>query len=114
MSNNLVVDKDASNLLPKNRLQPTKFVNYLLVLVYGDGNCLPHSISTLVFRNEDHYMEVRTRITVEMCINAELYLKNETLLQGNSFPHKDASCQLNTYIMFFFSNIHLEIDSLEM
>ncbi|XP_052097180.1 uncharacterized protein LOC127732148 [Mytilus californianus] len=100
VSNNLVVDKDASNLFPKKRLQQTKFVNYLPVVVYGDGNCLPRSISTLIFGNEDHYMEVRTRITVEMCINAELYLKNETLLQGNSFPNKDASCLLNTYIMF--------------
>ncbi|CAG2250372.1 unnamed protein product [Mytilus edulis] len=100
VSNNLVVDRDASNLFPKLRLQTTKFVNYLPVVVYGDGNCLPRSISTLVFGNENNFKEIRARITVEMCINAELYLKNENLIKGNSFPKKDASYLLNTYIMF--------------
>ena len=49
------------------------------VSIYGDGNCLFRSLSYLMFKNEDHHVEMRCRCVVELAVNIDYYLNNENL-----------------------------------
>lgn len=40
----------------------------------SDGNCLPRSLSLLVFGSEDHHVEIRCRIAMELVLNSHHYL----------------------------------------
>jgi hypothetical protein len=76
LRNHLTVDKVAMALYPDNCT--TRYP----VVVQGDGNCLPRSISVACFGCEDYHMEVRVRIVVEMCCHVGLYTDNAYLTRG--------------------------------
>ena len=39
------------------------------VEIIGDGNCFPQTLSYIMFKNKDHYMEMRVRIVYEAVQN---------------------------------------------
>ena len=45
------------------------------VLINGDGNCLPRSLSTLAYGKESHHIEMRCRLLFEMVQNFSLYVR---------------------------------------
>lgn len=45
----------------------------LPVVVRGDGNCCPRSLSMLVYGNQDHHLELRTRLIVQMASHPDKF-----------------------------------------
>ncbi|GFN76732.1 vertnin [Plakobranchus ocellatus] len=74
------VDKITLQLLPPNRP-----AGYLPALTIGDGNCMQHSLSRLVFRNEKHHTEMLCRIIAELSKNPSQYLNEDYLRLGCTF-----------------------------
>ena len=52
------------------------------IKIIGDGNCLPRCGSMLAFGNEDHHLEIRARIVVELALNETVYMNDEYLRRG--------------------------------
>ena len=52
------------------------------VITGADGNCLPRSLSKIVYGTEDNHEEMRTRIVVEGVKNETTYLSHNYLAHG--------------------------------
>lgn len=64
-------------------LYPEDSPPLLPIKIYGDGNCLPRSGSVLAFGTEQNHTELRARMTCELALNAEVYLKDSFLSTGH-------------------------------
>lgn len=64
-----IVDAVALDLLP-----PTFSKKVYPVLTIADGNCVPRALSLLAFGDQDHHIEIRCRIVVELVSNSFDYL----------------------------------------
>ena len=60
-----------------------------LVPVYttGDGSCLYHALSRVVYGDETHCNEMRVRIIIEGIKNMSYYIDHDYLCRGYDFPH---------------------------
>ena len=74
---NVTVDTDAA-FWPPDNASP-----FLLVRIYGDGNCLPRCASLMAYGTQDHYDEMRIRIALELAIHMDMYLDNDFLQLGH-------------------------------
>ena len=74
---NVTVDTDAAFWLPDDAPP------FLPVRIYGDGNCLPRCASLMAYGTQDHYDEMRIRITLELAIHMDMYLDNDFLQLGH-------------------------------
>ena len=77
----LRIDFEAQNIYPDDapvELVPTS--------VIGDGNCLFRSFSVMIFGNEDHHIEMRTRAAIELLCNFDFYLSEQCLFCSHSKP----------------------------
>ena len=63
-----IVDKIAMALLP-DYCRPL-----LPVLTVADGNCVPRTLSVLSFGDQEHHVELRCRIVMELTLNSLDYL----------------------------------------
>ena len=63
-----IVDKTAFGL------RPAGLENLFPVLTEPDGNCVPRSLSLLCFGEENHNIEMRCRIVLELVTNQFDYL----------------------------------------
>ena len=52
------------------------------IQIEGDGNCFPRSISYILYKSQNHYMEVRTRIIYETVKNCDKYLDDFYVSRG--------------------------------
>ena len=52
------------------------------IQIEGDGNCFPRSISYILYKSQNHYMEVRTRIIYEAVKNCDKYLDDFYVSRG--------------------------------
>ena len=50
--------------------------------IEGDGNCFPRTISYILFKMQDHYMEIQTRIIYEAVQNYNKYLDDFYVIRG--------------------------------
>ena len=50
--------------------------------IEGNGNCFPWTISYILYKTQDHYMEIRTRIIYEAVQNYEKYLDDFYVSRG--------------------------------
>ena len=50
--------------------------------IYGDGNCLARCGSFLVYGNEEHHLEMRGRIVMELAVHEDFYLRNRQMVKG--------------------------------
>ena len=76
-SNIVTVDTDAAFWLPDDA-HP-----FLLVRIYGDGNCLPRCASLMAYGTQDHYHEMWIRIALELAIHMDMYLDKDFLQLGH-------------------------------
>ena len=87
---NVTVDTDAAFWLPDDAPP------FLLVRIYGDGNCLPRCASLMAYGTQDHYDEMRIRIALELAIHMDMYLDNDFLQLGHhvgdDLPKQYAMC----------------------
>ena len=74
------VDTTALQLLPPNRP-----LGYLPALTVGDGNCMTRALSQIVFGHEKFHIEMRCRITAELCQNKHYYLDEDYVSLGCRF-----------------------------
>ena len=74
---NVTVDTDAAFWLPDDAPP------FLLVRIYGDGNCLPRCASLMSYGTQDYYDEMRIRIALELAIHMDMYLDNDFLQLGH-------------------------------
>jgi hypothetical protein len=58
--------------------------NICALKVYGDGNCFARSLSYIAYGCQDHYVEMRARVTMELVVHKETYLNPDYLLRGTS------------------------------
>ena len=72
------LDFEALRLAPPNSPD-----GYLPNVTIGDGNCIPRSISTLLYGTETHHLEIRVRIIYELVSNKSLYLNPHFLAEGS-------------------------------
>ena len=52
------------------------------IQIEGDGNCFPRSISYILYKSQNHYMEVRTRIIYEAVKNCDKHLDDFYISRG--------------------------------
>ena len=57
----------------------------------ADGDCLPRTLSKLIFGTEEHHLEVRARIVIEAVNGIEEYLDSKYLEVGAQAIHEKAS-----------------------
>ena len=69
----LVALHDVPNDAPRN-VSP--------IQIEGDGNCFLRSISYILYKSQNHYMEVRTRIIYEAVKNYNKYLDDFYVSRG--------------------------------
>ena len=62
------------------------------IMTRAVGDCLLDAISHLVYGNQNHSRELRTRMTFEAILNAEWYLMDENL--GINMPQLDTAHSL--------------------
>ena len=68
-------------------LSSYKEPDLLPISIYGDGNCLPRSISAALTNDETFlHVEIRVRIAIEMMQNMEYYLNDATMASPDSRP----------------------------
>ena len=72
------VDEVSMDLAPGDLTGNIKFP----IKIIGDGNCLPRCGSMLAFKNEDHHLEIRVRIVLELALNETVYMNNDYLRRG--------------------------------
>ena len=48
----------------------------------ADGNCFANSLSRIVYGNEQHYVEMRVRLTIDAVVNKERYIDSVELQNG--------------------------------
>ncbi|GFR81965.1 vertnin [Elysia marginata] len=72
------LDRTALGLVPLNA--PS---GYLPNLTIADGNCVPRSLSTLVFGTESFHLQLRCRLIHELVMNKRLYLDPDFLSLGS-------------------------------
>ena len=70
------------------------------VQVTGDGDCLPRSGSVLVFGDENHPMEMRARIAIELATHEDEYLDHSFLKQGTNLTDKKAKILPTSFTMY--------------
>jgi hypothetical protein len=78
------VDDTALELMPEDLPSHvrTEGQPHFPIVVEGDGNCLCRVGSVLMYGTEDHHLEVRLRIAVEMILFRDIYLDEEHLSKG--------------------------------
>ena len=94
---NLLTDHQSLCLVPPDILNES---NLTPAEVTADGDCLPRSGSVLVFGEEDHSMEIRARIVIELATQEEVYLDPKHLKQGTNLTGKKANVLPTTFTMF--------------
>ncbi|XP_070207423.1 uncharacterized protein [Littorina saxatilis] len=77
------VDKIALDLLPSHA--PDRHVP---VTVFGDGNCLPRSLSLLAYGHSENFVEMRVRLVFELSQNVALY-SSFSYLEGPSLNGRE-------------------------
>ena len=74
--------------LLKDHVKSDVSTGLYLVITEADGNCLPRSISLLVFGDQEHHDEIRCRIVHEMVLNESLYLEGHGMLGEGECPEQ--------------------------
>ncbi|KAK7484163.1 hypothetical protein BaRGS_00024533, partial [Batillaria attramentaria] len=74
-----VVDAQARDLLPSDAPP-----NHLPLVTVGDGNCFLRALSTLCFGTEEHHLEMRVRLVVEMALKLHLYTDPGYIAKGTA------------------------------
>ncbi|XP_064649611.1 uncharacterized protein LOC135501423 [Lineus longissimus] len=98
ISNLLKRDQKAERDIPNDMAHRKKALNVL-----ADGNCFPRCASLLAYGNEDHHVEMRVRIVIEMTMNEDTYLNDNYL--GGGFNSKTPKCGLAS-LFASFSDIY--------
>ena len=75
VGNACTIDRNAFPLVPHDVRE-----QMYLVIIYGDGNCLPRS--GCIYVPETDYTEGRVRIVLEGVLFEERYLENAILCEG--------------------------------
>ncbi|XP_076452698.1 uncharacterized protein LOC143288233 [Babylonia areolata] len=76
-----VVDEASTSLFP-----PDAPEGLVPVSIGGDGNCLPRCASVLAYGNEDHHLEMRMRIAIEMALHSGHYLSPDLSSHVQDLP----------------------------
>ena len=73
-----------------------------LVPVYttGDGSCLYHALSRVVYGDEMHCNEMRVRIIIEGIKNMACYIDHDYLCRGYDFPHDNETRLPQMYVVY--------------
>ena len=67
--------------------------------IYGDGHCLPRCASVLAYGSQEHYLEMRLGIILELVINQAYYLQNDSYSHGAS--HENHHSNFTTTFALF-------------
>lgn len=70
---------------------------WFAVTVHADGNCLPHTMSRIIYGHEGFHTEMRVRLVCEMIRNREKYLNAAMLAKGHQDPKALKGLDLATY-----------------
>ena len=81
----IVAKKD----IPSYMLQ--RFNVHYTICIVPDGNCFCRSISRLVYRSEDHHVEMRYRIVIDSVLNFKNYTDHDYLMRCVNHVHKNCS-----------------------
>ena len=83
------VDIVAKRDIPSDILQ--KFNVHHPICIVPDGNCFCRSIRQLVYRSEDHHVEMRCRIVIDSVLNLKNYTDHDYLMRCANHVHKNCS-----------------------
>ena len=83
------VDIVAKKDIPSDILQ--RFNVHYPICIVPDGNCFCRSISRLVYRSEDHHVEMRCRIVIDSVLNLKNYTDHDYLMRCVNHVHKNCS-----------------------
>ena len=75
-----VEDKDSKQYIPPDL--PSIYQLHRPMVIYGDGNCFPRSISRIVYGTVDFYTEIRCRIIIDLVQNFNQYIDHNYLMRG--------------------------------
>lgn len=75
-----LTDHDAISLYPHGDAP----CSHVPIQTVGDGNCLPRVGSLFAFGTEEHHVEIRVRIFMELCRFEDTYVDNSFLNRGMS------------------------------
>ena len=59
--------------------------------IVSDGNCFCRSISQLVYRSEDHHVEIRCKIVIDSVLNYQNYTDHDYLMRCANHVYKNCS-----------------------
>ena len=83
---------DVVHALTSDLLQSVNIVipeSHVPVDVTADGNCLPRSLSRIVYGSERNHLEIRVRLVLDGVLNKTMYLNNANLKVGSSSKVQD-------------------------
>ena len=78
-----LIDYVALHYLPCDASQ-----SFAPIKIIGDGNCFPRTLSYLLFKYQDHYYEMCTRIVYEAHVNKNRYLDNNYIKIGANHQYR--------------------------
>ena len=86
------------------------------VSVEGDGNCFPQTISYLLYKSEQKYMEIRVRLVYEAILNINSYVDDIYVSVGarHSYDRATLTEQYAQYSDNFIPNTGRPIDVLDI
>ena len=90
----IAVDRDQVDIFAKKHIPSDilqRFNMYYPICIEPDGNCFCGSISQLVYRSEDHHVEMRCRIVIDSVLNLENYTDHDYLMRCANHAHKNCS-----------------------
>ena len=90
----IAVDRDQVDIFAKKHI-PSDILQWFNVhypmCIEPDGNCIYRSISQLVYRSEDHHVEMRCRIVIDSVLNLKNYTDHDYLMRCANHVHKNCS-----------------------
>ena len=99
-----IVDRIACRVIPSD-VKDDSADTLMAVQVLPDGNCLPRSLSRIVYGHSALHIEMRCRLTLELAGNIYQYINEHNLRKGANF---DAEMEVCTYYVskskFFKAN----------
>ena len=87
------IDDNSKDLIPDD-------VDGTPVKITGDGDCFPHSLSVIAYGNEDHNMEMRLRMVICMCLQADQLQDKKYLAKGSNYTKRETDNVLKRYVFF--------------
>ena len=80
--------------------QCTDAPNLIPISIFGDGNCLPRTLSTGIFGSDNQYIEMRLRILIEGVLHTERYLHQRYMALGASRKYKKTKNLATVYAQY--------------